>query len=80
MAENLEGSGLMNNGDGLTYKFITTVIENSFFAVTYGLQSKANEVRLYRKNFLSTFVQTLLDYFHIIPFLVHREFFLHTLV
>ena len=65
----------MNNGDGLTYKFITSVIENSFFAVTYALQFKVNEVRLYRKNYFSTFVQTLLDYLHIIPFLVHREFF-----
>jgi hypothetical protein len=77
MAENLEGSGLMNNGDGWTYKFITSVIENSFFAVTYALQFKVNEVRLYRKNYFWTFVQTLMDYLHIIPFLVHRESFLN---
>jgi hypothetical protein len=74
MDDSFETNGLLlNNGDGFTFKFITSLIENSFFAVTYGLQSKINAAPLYRRNYFSTFVQSLLDFIHFVPFLVHRK-------
>ena len=69
-----ENESLINNGDGITFKYVMTVIESSFFAVTYALQSEVNEVKLYRKNVISCLIQTIWDYLHIIPFLVHGEF------
>ena len=77
MAEStLEGNGLINNGDGITIAYVFKTIETTFFATTYALQNRVNEVRLYRKNYLSAFLSNLLDYVHIIPFLVHSKFFL----
>ena len=75
MADSFENTSLINNGDGITFKYVTTVIESSFFAMTYALQSKVNEVKLYRKNVLTCLGQTILDYLHVIPFLVHGKLF-----
>ncbi len=74
MSEAAENNGLINNGDGITFRYVTSVIENSYFAVTYAIQSVINEKTLYRKNYVSTFFQCLLDYVHVIPFLIHGNF------
>lgn len=65
--------GVLNTADGITFKFITTVIENTFFAVNYAIQSKLNEAKLYRKNYVTTFFSCLLDYLHVIPFLIYSK-------
>jgi hypothetical protein len=72
MAEMTENSGLINNGDGITFKYLVTVIETSIFATAYKLQSKITEKRRYRKNILTALFQNCLDYAHIVPFLVHN--------
>jgi hypothetical protein len=74
MAENsLENTNVINNGDGITLSYIVKVLETSFFAVVYALQSNLNEKKLYRKNYTTCFFQSLLDYIHVIPFLVHGK-------
>ena len=75
MAEMAENNGLINNGDGITFKYLVTVIETSIFATAYKLQNKITEKRLYRKNILTSMFQNCLDYAHIVPFLVHSKFF-----
>ena len=72
-ASAFEGTGLVNNGDGITLKYAATIVENSFFAVNYAIQNHLNAAKLYRKNHFSTLIASLLDYCHIIPFLVHRK-------
>ena len=75
MAETVgENSGLINNGDGITFKYLGTVIETSIFSVGYALQSKLTEKRLYRMNFFTAFFQNCLDYAHLVPFLIHGKF------
>ena len=69
------GFGVLNPTDGITLNFITSVIENTFFAVNYAIQAKLNEAKLYRKNYVSTFFACLLDYLHVIPFLIYSELF-----
>ena len=73
-ASSFEGTGLVNNGDGITLKYAVTILENSFFAVNYAIQSHLNAAKLYRKNHFSTLMASLLDYLHVIPFLVHRKY------
>lgn len=68
-----EGTGLINNGDGITFKYAITILEDSFFAVNYIIQNHLNAAKLYRKNHLATIFQCLLDYLHVIPFLVHSK-------
>ena len=68
-----ENSGLINNGDGITFKYLMTVIETSVFAIGYKLQNKVTEKRLYRKNILTAIFQNALDYAHLVPFLVHSK-------
>ena len=69
-----ESSGLINNGDGITFKYVSTVVETSIFATGYKLQNKINEKRLYRRNILLALFQNALDYAHLVPFLVHSKF------
>ncbi len=75
MAElnNVENSGLINNGDGITFKYVRSVIETSYFAATYALQNSLNDVKLYRKNYVTTFLVSILEVLQIIPFLVHGK-------
>ena len=81
MAElnNVENNGLINNGDGITFKYVLSVIETSYFAATYALQNSLNDVKLYRKNYATTFAFSVLEILQIIPFLVHGKlvFWLH---
>ena len=65
--------GVLNTADGITFKFITAVIENTFFAVNYAIQNKLNEAKLYRMNYVTTFFACLLDYLHVIPFLIYSK-------
>ncbi len=69
-----ESNGLINNGDGITFKYLATVIETSIFATGYKLQNKINEKRLYRRNISTALFQNALDYAHLVPFLVHSKF------
>ncbi len=69
------GFGVLNPTDGITFNFITSVIENTFFAVNYAIQAKLNDAKLYRKNYVSTFFACLLDYLHVIPFLIYSKLF-----
>ncbi len=71
----VENGGLINNGDGITFSYVTSVLETSVFAIGYALQNKITEKRLYRKNYLTALFQNCLDYAHIVPFLVHGKFF-----
>ena len=73
----VENSGLINNGDGLTLSYVTRILETSFFSTAYALQNSLTEKKLYRKNYGTAAVQCLLDYLHVIPFLVHRKFLCH---
>lgn len=74
MAEVGENNGLINNGDGITFKYLVTVIETSIFTAGYKLQNKITEKRLYRKNILKSIFENSLDYAHLVPFLVHSKF------
>lgn len=69
-------TSLLNNGDGLTFRYIANLLETSLFATAYALQSQLNSIKLYRKTALSALFHCLLDYLHVIPFLVHCEFLL----
>ena len=71
MSELTENTGLINNGDGITFKFVMTVIETTFFNSLYAIQNAVNEAKVYRKNYVSTGLYTALEYCQIIPFLVH---------
>lgn len=75
MAEIGENSGLINNGDGITFRYLVSVIETSIFAAGYKLQNKITEKRLYRKNILKSLFENALDYAHLVPFLVHSKFY-----
>ena len=70
-----ESSGLFNNGDGITFRYVMTIIETSIFATGYKLQNKLTEKRRYRSNVLTALFQNSLDYAHLVPFLVHSKFF-----
>lgn len=73
MSTALEEAGLINNGDGITLTYVLSVLESSFFSVAYTLQNDLNHKKLYRKNYAFAAFQCLLDYLHVIPFLVHGE-------
>ena len=78
MAEvSVENNGLINNGDGITLSYLTRIFETSYFSTAYALQNSLTEKKLYRKNYGTAAVQCLLDYLHVIPFLVHRKFLYH---
>ena len=70
----LENNGLINNGDGITFKYVMSVMETSYFASIYSIQNQLNDTKLYRKNYNSTILFTFLEYLQIIPFLVHGKF------
>ena len=61
--------------EGFTAKYVFSLLEDTYFAILFSLHTTLVEKKLVRLNTGYFLFANILDFFHIIPFLVHGELF-----
>ena len=67
-------SALIYAQEGFTAKYFFALLEDSYFGILLSIQTSINEQKLVRNNWGQAGFYWILDFLHIIPFLVHGKF------
>ena len=57
--------------EGFTLKYALALYEDTYFGILFSLQETIKDRKLVRNNIVYSNFCTILDFLHIIPFLVH---------
>ena len=70
-SQNRGNSSLIFAQEGYTIKYVSALLEDTYFGILFSLQTVINDRKLVRNNIGEFLFGVILDLFHIIPFLIH---------